>query len=1198
MHATFTGSTRRPRQVNLSGTNKNPWANLPGAPKATQNGGTSHNALAQAQAERIKRAQNRERVIAAQKIQRTWRGYAAQTKQKQKWREEWDRNEATRASVTEQIPYQDPGCVNHAKSYQSEEQLGYQMSLLLMFLDTHVLMDRMRLCFFAQSLRESWQLVEQSRSQKRWTYLLSRFSLAVTKSVRISISSPSPDSHTLKPLLELVMFLVEKSVRLDYTTLFKSLRYSLNHPPTSSTSDVSSLILKVMSTDNDAAYGSFVNEFLPFNNLKSFPQLTEQLRESLSQDLLIRAVLHDCDHTTLAGVPRILANIVYVWRSIDLERVHFTWIAAISLLLSKCANQVAGSYDFEASMSGSQPTGILSTMDDFVCGEIGSLAEETSIRRVMAQFQLVSIDVSEVAKPLANYAVALLRAFPNRSTNIRMWLYRLPPAKDMAGEAPSTIQYLWKAAQSTSVFKTISSSDKDTLSILTEAKPYSDQFSYKPASAQEISAWQEDWRIVLLFLELYTFILKIMDDEEFFALDDSYAFASSASQQFRRGALPMQQIAMLGDFLKSLAFTLYWHAADLAESNEIEEETTIAALFAQRSADQGPRQNSKPVLKTLAGNDVSQAHMKSLVTGLLRMLHERDSRRTFLPENYWLMTKQFDLQSFIPAVVDEEERRHEALMNGVDDDDVEETTGDDISQNDMPESHMLDVNSMFNFRAPHTALSHTTKQNEQLLRQREQARRRRQMQSLNPRLEILRNLPFFIPFETRVQIFRRFVRRDQERRRNGYVEADEWRLSVAATQGRIGGRVAIQDALDRHRASIRRGSVFLDAYEQFDQLGEGLKEPIQISFIDQFGEPEAGIDGGGVTKEFLMSVTSEALDPSGDMAMFEENEQRFLYPSPTIVQKMAYRLKRAGHHVKTEVAGKELGELIRHYEFLGRIIGKCMYEGILIDVNFAGFFLLKWALTGGTTTATNESAFRASINDLRDFDEQLYQGLLKLKNYTGDVEADFGLNFTINDTFDVDGKMVTVTTELERDGANVAITSANRLKYIDRVVRYRLQAQPRSVTNAFLRGLGQIISPMWLAMFNQRELQKLVGGDNLELDIADLRRNTQYSGLYVIGDDGREHPVISMFWKVLKEMDDANRRKVLKFVTSTPRAPLLGFSNLNPKFSIRDSSEDQTRLPSTSTCVNLLKLPRYSDEKTMREKLLYAANSGAGFDLS
>lgn len=31
-----------------------------------------------------------------------------------------------------------------------------------------------------------------------------------------------------------------------------------------------------------------------------------------------------------------------------------------------------------------------------------------------------------------------------------------------------------------------------------------------------------------------------------------------------------------------------------------------------------------------------------------------------------------------------------------------------------------------------------------------------------------------------------------------------------------------------------------------------------------------------------------------------------------------------------------------YFEFLGRIIGKALYEGILVDVAFAGFFLSKW----------------------------------------------------------------------------------------------------------------------------------------------------------------------------------------------------------------------------------------------------------------
>jgi ubiquitin-protein ligase E3 C len=143
-----------------------------------------------------------------------------------------------------------------------------------------------------------------------------------------------------------------------------------------------------------------------------------------------------------------------------------------------------------------------------------------------------------------------------------------------------------------------------------------------------------------------------------------------------------------------------------------------------------------------------------------------------------------------------------------------------------------------------------------------------------------------------------------------------------------------------------------------------------------------------------------------------------------------------------------------------------------------------------------------------------------------------------------------------------------------------------------------MIKPSWLSMFNQSELQRLEGGDSSEIDVEDLRRNTVYSGLYVIGDDGEEHPTIKLFWKVMSEFTDAQRRDVIKYVSSTPRAPLLGFSQLSPKFSIRDSGYDQDRLPSTSTCVNLLKLPMYETESTLRDKLLYAVTSGAGFDLS
>jgi hypothetical protein len=46
-------------------------------------------------------------------------------------------------------------------------------------------------------------------------------------------------------------------------------------------------------------------------------------------------------------------------------------------------------------------------------------------------------------------------------------------------------------------------------------------------------------------------------------------------------------------------------------------------------------------------------------------------------------------------------------------------------------------------------------------------------------------------------------------------------------------------------------------------------------------------------------------------------------------------------------------------------------------------------------------------------------------------------------------------------------------------------------------------------MFNQQELQVLLGGVNTPVDINDLRQNTNYGGLY----DDQESTIVA-FWKV------------------------------------------------------------------------------------
>lgn len=136
--------------------------------------------------------------------------------------------------------------------------------------------------------------------------------------------------------------------------------------------------------------------------------------------------------------------------------------------------------------------------------------------------------------------------------------------------------------------------------------------------------------------------------------------------------------------------------------------------------------------------------------------------------------------------------------------------------------------------------------------------------------------------------------------------------------------------LEKHAARVRRGVEFEDAFAQFYELGEGLKEPIQITFVDQFDQAEAGIDGGGVTKEFLTSVTSTAFTPTQNgMDMFIENDQHLLYPNPTAVEEFKEALRsQLGLRDDSAEFRAQVAESLQRYEFLGRIIGKCMYEGV------------------------------------------------------------------------------------------------------------------------------------------------------------------------------------------------------------------------------------------------------------------------------
>ncbi|KJA15318.1 hypothetical protein HYPSUDRAFT_194398 [Hypholoma sublateritium FD-334 SS-4] len=476
--------------------------------------------------------------------------------------------------------------------------------------------------------------------------------------------------------------------------------------------------------------------------------------------------------------------------------------------------------------------------------------------------------------------------------------------------------------------------------------------------------------------------------------------------------------------------------------------------------------------------------VREKVTRCLVGIHARDSRKPFVPVDHWLVTSQLDMNSFVEAAVLEDQQ---------------------ISSPTQPLARALS---------------------------------KRQIAAMSPRLGILNNIPFAIPFEVRVAIFRNFVAHDMAARGHGH--GFRRGFNPFAPHG------------GKARVAVRRGMV---AQDGFDRLGEvDMKAPVEITFIDQFGQEEAGIDGGGVFKEFFTSLCKEVFDT--DRGLWLANKKNELYPNP--------------HAYATEPHS------LNWYRFIGRILGKAMYEGILVDVGFAGFFLAKWL---------GKQSF---LDDLSSLDPDLYNGLIFLKHYDGNLE-DLALNFTMA----IEEFGLTKTVDLIPNGSNISVTKENRLTYIYLVSHYRLSKQIKQQSEAFFEGLSEMIDQKWLRMFNQQEVQILIGGVNSPIDLDDLRQNTNYGGLY---DDA--HPVIVTFWNVVNSLDQEQRRALLRFVTSCSRPPLLGFKELIPLFSIRDAGVDQNRLPTSSTCVNLLKLPRYETERTLREKLVQAINSNAGFDLS
>ncbi|WWC86828.1 uncharacterized protein L201_001707 [Kwoniella dendrophila CBS 6074] len=481
--------------------------------------------------------------------------------------------------------------------------------------------------------------------------------------------------------------------------------------------------------------------------------------------------------------------------------------------------------------------------------------------------------------------------------------------------------------------------------------------------------------------------------------------------------------------------------------------------------------------------------IRGLFTRGVTRIVERNGRRQFADPDFWVMKSQLDLKGFVEAAVFEDA---------------------ELTQSNDTDIEMSDSSTL-----PRWARAR-------------QRFTKRQMAYISPRLGLLNNLPMSVPFQTRLEVFRKFI------------ESDQRRLGIDYHSRR-----------QRNYAKIRRNHIARDGFDELGDLGPALKSRIEITFVDQYGLTEEGIDGGGLFKEFLTNLSKEVFDTN--RGLWLATDQNELYPN--------------SHSYATEP------HQLEWYRFIGQILGKAIYEGMLVDVSFADFFLAKWL------------GRQSYLDDLNSLDKDLYKGLIILKNYPKPEEL--ALNFAITE----DEFGIKKTVDLIPNGSEIAVTAENRHEYIQLVCKYKLDRQIAAQSRAFFNGLSDLIDAKWLRMFDQQELQQLIGGEETLIDIDDLRAHCSVSGF-------PNDTTPRLFWKVVKSFTHEQRRALLRFVTSCSRPPLLGFGYLSPKFGVKFNGSDTERLPSASACFNLLKLPGYTSEQALRTKLLQAITSGAGFDMS
>ncbi|KAK6345636.1 hypothetical protein TWF718_007546 [Orbilia javanica] len=351
--------------------------------------------------------------------------------------------------------------------------------------------------------------------------------------------------------------------------------------------------------------------------------------------------------------------------------------------------------------------------------------------------------------------------------------------------------------------------------------------------------------------------------------------------------------------------------------------------------------------------------------------------------------------------------------------------------------------------------------------------------------------------------------------------------------------------------NVRRDQVFMDSYRSLHyKRGDEIKySKLNIRF-----QGEEGVDAGGVTREWFQVLARQMFNPGYALFLPVASDRTTFHPN--------------------RMSGVN-SEHLSFFKFIGRIIGKALYEGRVLDCHFSRAMYKR--ILGQNV----------SLKDMENLDLEYYKSLQwMLKNTIEDVLL---LSFSV----DTDDFGVERVLDLVPNGSNIPVTDENKEDYVKKVTQFRLVGSVKEQMDHFLQGFHDIVPAELIAIFNEQELELLISGLP-DIDVDDWRNNTEYHNYTA------SSPQVQWFWRAVRSFDKEERAKLLQFVTGTSKVPLNGFKELEgmngySKFNIHRDYGNKDRLPSSHTCFNQIDLPEYESYEHLRKNLLTAITAGAEY---